>query len=173
MPGMTMSPSPSMEKGRLASGSVMARGNSSLMGASKDLACSHGSASSWMQQGQCTECQGLHLLQHGRQHSMVIRETACFMGMLNRLDCIEAWPAVTAGYWMRKEGVPEPHICQRDWSSSPAPPLPDSGSGRALGELVHCTGVMAPAELSTHDWKRHRSHQRLTDTALQSSPPRP
>lgn len=58
MPGMTMSPSPSMEKGRLASGSVMARGNSSLMGASKDLACSQRTASSCMQQSQCTEVPG-------------------------------------------------------------------------------------------------------------------
>ncbi len=45
MPGMTMSPRPSMEKGVILLPSSRALGNSSLMGASNDLACNSNAVS--------------------------------------------------------------------------------------------------------------------------------
>ena len=168
MPGMTMSPSPSMEKGRLASGSVMARGNSSLMGASKDLACGQRSASSWMQQRQCTACQGLHLLRQVHHHPMQMQGESNLMGMSDKLGCSEG------RMW---HGLQSQQVAGRGPKLFFSQTVVSSGQHQPARYddfcmLVHCAAVMVPAEIQIKD-EDVRGHTRGPDTALQSSPLRP
>ena len=154
MPGMTMSPNPSMLKGRLASESVMARGNSSLMGASKDLACSQTCASSWMQLKQCTECQGLHLSRQVHHPSVEMQRDSSLTGVSTTWAALRGGCGTACSHRMSLDAG-------RRWPSArrlsarvviiPTPACPESGSGRALGKVVHCIGVMAPADLQIND----------------------